>query len=108
MEEVELKEGMPVTTEEGESLGKLSSLLVAEEEEEAEFLVLGTANGERLVPMNAVLGVGDGNLVLDVPPAALDKFPRVRADAEPTDDEIELAYRVYEENAQYEMAEDDE
>ena len=101
-EEVELSEGMPVATEDGEPLGKLAGLLVGEEDEEAEFLLLTHNGADRLVPFDAVLGVGDGNLILDVPLVALDKFPKMRADAEPTDDEIELAYRVYEENAAYE------
>jgi sporulation protein YlmC with PRC-barrel domain len=110
-EEVDLREGMPVATEEGASLGKLSALLVAEEEEEAEFLLIEHNGAERLVPFEAVLGVGDGNLVLDVPtPEILAKFPRIRDQADPTDDEMELAYQVYDENALYgdDDAEDDE
>lgn len=93
---------MPVATEEGAPLGKLSALLVAEEEEEAEFLLVEHDGAERLVPFEAVLGVGDGALVLDVPtPDILAKFPRIRDQAEPTDDEMELAYQVYDENAVY-------
>ena len=101
-EEVDLREGMPVATEEGASLGTLSALLVAEEEEEAEFILIAHQGAERLVPFEAVLGVGDGNLVLDVPtPEILGKFPRIRDQADPTDDEMELAYKVYDENAAY-------
>ena len=98
---------MPVATEDGASLGTLSALLVAEEEDEAEFLLVAHAGAERLVPFEAVLGVGDGSLVLDVPsPEILAKFPLIRAQADPTDDEMELAYQVYDDNAQY--ADEDE
>lgn len=107
-EEVELSEGMPINSEDGQSLGKLASLLVAEDDDEAEFLIVNAGGADRLVPMDAVLGVDDGALVLDVPTDAMAKFPRIRQDAEPTDAEIELAYRVYEENAQYEPDEDEE
>lgn len=101
-EEVDLREGMPVATEEGASLGKLAALLVAEEEDEAEFLIVEHDGAERLVPFEAVLGVGDGSLVLDVPtPEILAKFPRIRSQADPTDDEMELAYQVYDEHAAY-------
>ena len=109
--DVELKEGMPVTSEDGQSLGRLASMLVAEgddEDEEAEFLLVESAGQDRLVPMEAVLGVGDGALILDVPATAMGKFPHIRADADPTDDEIEMAYRVYDEHAQYETADDEE
>ena len=101
-EEVDLHEGMPVTNEAGESLGTLAALLVAEDEEEAEFLLLKTKDTDRLVPFEAVLGVGDGDLILDVPMAALEKFPRIRQDVEPTEAEMELAYTVFDENAEYE------
>lgn len=108
-EEVDLREGMPVATEEGASLGKLSALLVAEEEDEAEFLLIDHNGAERLVPFEAVLGVGDGSLVLDVPtPEILAKFPRIRDQADPTDAEMELAYQVYDENAAYADEEDDD
>ena len=101
-EEVDLREGMPVANEEGASLGKLAALLVAEEEEEAEFLLVQHQGTERLVPFEAVLGVGDGNLVLDVPSAeVLAQFPKIRDGAEPTEDEMELSYQVYDENAAY-------
>lgn len=107
-EEVELTEGMPVTSEDGQSLGKLSSLLIPEEEEDAEFLLIDVAGTDRLVPMEAVLGVGDGALILDVPATAVGKFPHLRSESEPTEDEIALAYRVYEENAVYEADDDEE
>lgn len=108
-EEVDLREGMPVATEEGASLGTLAALLVAEEEEEAEFLLIEHDGAERLVPFEAVLGVGDGNLVLDVPsPAILAEFPRIRSQADPTDAEMELAYQVYDEHAAYGDEEEDE
>ncbi len=101
-EEVDLREGMPVATEGGASLGTLSALLVAEEEDEAEFLLIAHAGKERLVPFEAVLGVGDGSLVLDVPsPDILAKFPHIRDQADPTEDEMELAYQVYDENAEF-------
>lgn len=107
-EEVDLHEGMPVATEEGANLGKLSALLVAEDEEEAEFLIVENNGAEHLVPFEAVLGVGDGSLVLDVPGAeVLAKFPRVKTDSEPTEDEMELAYQVYDEHAAY-ATEDEE
>ena len=100
---------MPVATEEGASLGKLSALLVAEEEEEAEFILVEHNGAERLVPFEAVLGVGDGSLVLDVPtPDVLAKFPRIRDQADPTDAEMELAYKVYDENAAYGDDEEDD
>jgi hypothetical protein len=105
-EEVELKEGMPVENEAGEALGKLGGLLVAEDEEEAEFLVLAADGAERLIPFEAVLGVGDGNLVLDTPRAALVKYPKMKGGADPTEAEMELAYTVYDEHAQH--ADDDE
>ena len=101
-EEVDLHEGMPVATEEGADLGKLAALLVAEDEEEAEFIVIAHGGKEHLVPFEAVLGVGDGNLVLDVPsPQVLAKFPAIRPNADPSDAEMELAYQVYDEHAAY-------
>lgn len=108
-EEVDLHEGMPVATEEGANLGKLSALLVAEDEEEAEFLIIENGGKEHLVPFEAVLGVGDGSLVLDVPGAeVLAKFPSIRPNSDPTEDEMELAYQVYDEHAAYAGEEDEE
>lgn len=107
-EDVELREGMQVNSEDGQSLGTLASLLVDEEEEQPEFLLVKAAGVDRLIPMEAVLGVGDGALVLDVPATAMGEFPRLADEAGPTSDEIELAYRVYEEHAQYEADEDEE
>jgi len=92
--EVELDEGMPVENEEGDELGTLAGLLVEEDEEDAEFLLVATAAGERLVPFEAVLGVGDGKLVLDVRKEDLPRFPQVQGEG-PTDAEMELAYAVY-------------
>lgn len=108
-DEVDLHEGMPVATEEGVVLGKLAALLVGEEEEEAEFLLVEQAGAERLIPFEAVLGVGDGNLVLDVPSAdVFAKFPKIRPQAEPTEDEMEMAYDVYDEHATYGDDEEEE
>ena len=97
--EVALDEGMPVTNPGGDDLGTLGALLIEEEEEEAEFIVLRTGDVERLVPFEAVLGVGDGNLVLDVPLENVTRFPVIREGAEPTSAEMELAYRVFDEGA---------
>jgi len=97
--EVALDEGMPVTNPEGEDLGTLGALLIEEEEEEAEFIILRTGDQERLVPFEAVLGVGDGSLVLDVPAANVERFPVLREGAEPTSAEMELAYKVFDEGA---------
>lgn len=97
--EVELDEGMPVTNAEGEDLGTLGALLIEEDEEEAEFILLRTGDVERLVPFEAVLGVGDGSLVLDVPLENVTRFPVMREGAEPTSAEMEQAYRVFDEGA---------
>lgn len=105
-EEVYLREGMPVSNEAGEALGSLAALLVAEDEEEAEFLLVANDGTDRLVPFEAVLGVGDDQLILDVPHKALGEFPVIRSGVEPTDDEMELAYHVYDEHAQYESDEE--
>lgn len=96
-EEVDLHEGMSVSNDDGEALGTLAALLVEEEEEEAEFLLLKTGNGERLIPFDAVVGVGDGELVLDVASAVLDRYPLVASGSEPTDEDVERAYEVYDE-----------
>jgi hypothetical protein len=98
-DEVPIAEGMPVENADGEPLGKLGALLIEEGEEDAEFLVLATAAGDRLVPFEAVLGVGDGNLVLDVPADAVARFPKLRPDADPTEEEMQAAYDVYDEGA---------
>lgn len=98
-DEVALSEGMPIKNEAGEDLGTLGALLVAEEEDQAEFLILRRGATERLVPFEAVLGVGDGELLLDVPVANVDRFPALRKDEDPTEAEMELAYQVYDEGA---------
>lgn len=98
-EEVSLTEGMPVENDEGVALGKLSALLVEEDEEEAEFFLLEAQGVERLVPFEAILGVGDGSLVIDVPAGNIGRFPRMRPDTEPTEAEMQLAYEVYDEGA---------
>lgn len=100
-DEVELREGMPVANEAGDKLGVLAALLIAEDEEEAEFLILKAGDDERLVPFEAVLGVGDGELVLDVPANVVTQYPAVTADQEPSDEQMELAYKVYDETAEY-------
>lgn len=106
-EEIELQEGMPVANEAGDSLGKLSALLIPNEEEEAEFLLLDAQGRERLVPFEAVLGVGDGNLILDVPTAALERYPVIAEGAEPSNTDAETAYRVYDETAEYVLDEEE-
>lgn len=98
-EDVALDEGMPVTNSEGEELGTLGGLLIEEEEDEAEFLLLRTGEAERLVPFEAILGVGDGNLVLDIPLENVARFPLVREGTDPTSAEMEQAYRVFDEGA---------
>lgn len=100
-DEVELREGMPVANEAGDKLGVLAALLIAEDEEEAEFLILKAGESERLVPFEAVLGVGDGELVLDVPTGVVGQYPAVSANEEPTDEQMELSYKVYDETAEY-------
>lgn len=99
-EEVELSEGMPVSNEDGESLGKLAGMLIAEGEEEAEFIIVTTSDSvDRLVPFEAVLGVADGAILVDMPGKAMTQFPKVSPEADPTEDEIEFAYHVYDEHA---------
>jgi len=100
-EEVDLHEGMPVSNEEGEELGTLSALLVEDDEEDAEFFLVKLGSEERLLPFDAVLGVGDGNLIVDVSREVLPRYPLVKSGAEPSDDDIEKAYDVYEETAKY-------
>lgn len=89
-----LEEGMPVESEDGEALGTLASVLVDDETEEVAFFTLATAEGERLVPFEAVLGVEDGTLVLDATKEQVDDLPKARPDRDPTDAEIDLAYRA--------------
>lgn len=100
-EEVDLHEGMQVSNEAGEELGTLSALLLEEDEEDAEFFLLKTGQDERLIPFEAVLGVGDGSLVIDVLQAVLDRYPMVKPGSEPSEEDIERAYDVYDETAQY-------
>lgn len=107
-EGVELEEGMPVVDPEGKELGRLGALLVEEDADEAEFLLLKAGNADRLVPFDAVLGVGDGSLVLDVPPDTVARYPQIRADTDPTDAEMEMSYHVFEEHAGSYGEEDDE
>lgn len=105
-EEVDLREGMRIASEEGDELGTLAALLVEEDDEEAEFLLLKTGNDERLIPFDAVLGVGDGALVLDVTRDVLDRYPVIKSGGEPTDADVERAYDVYDETGSY-VADDD-
>ncbi|HVM44940.1 MAG TPA: PRC-barrel domain-containing protein [Candidatus Thermoplasmatota archaeon] len=100
-EEVDLREGMQVANEDGEALGTLAALLVEEEEDEAEFFLLKSDTGERLIPFDAVLGVGDGALVVDVTRAVLERYPLVQPGQEPSDEDVERAYDVYDETANY-------
>lgn len=100
-EEVDLREGMQVASEDGEALGTLSALLVEEDEEEAEFIIIKAGAEEHLVPFDAVLGVGDGALILDVTKDVLPRYPAVKPGAEPSDADVEKAYDVYDETAQY-------
>lgn len=104
-EEVDLREGMPVSNEAGEKLGTLAALLVADDEEDAEFLLLKAGDADRLIPFEAVLGVGDGDLILDVPADALGHFPKIAPDQDPTDEQMDKAYEVFDENAEYEADE---
>lgn len=106
-DEVALDEGMPVKNQEGQDLGTLGALLVEEEEDQAEFLILRTGDVERLLPFEAVLGVGDGTLVLDVPAQNVTRFPIVREGTDPTSAEMELAYRVFDEGASDNDEDDD-
>ncbi len=102
-QEVELSEGMPVKNEAGDVLGKLAGLLVADDDQDdAEFVLVNDGTVERLIPYDAIIGVGDGNLLLDVPALAMAKFPKMRPDIEPTDAEIDLSYAVFDEHAEYE------
>jgi hypothetical protein len=94
-----LAEGMPVRSEDGVPLGRLAALLIEEDEEEAEFFVLEAGGVERLVPYEAILGVDDGALVVDVPVENVGRFPPVKPDAEPSDEEMQLAYEVFDEGA---------
>lgn len=105
---VDLHEGMKVSNEAGDELGTLSALLIPEDEEEAEFLILKGGNAERLVPFEAVLGVGDGVLILDASREALTRYPAVGSNADPTDEDCEKAYDVYDETGEYAGEEDDE
>lgn len=109
-EEVALDEGMPVKNEEGEDLGTLGVLLIDEgdEDENPEFLLLRVGAVDRLVPFEAVLGVGDGNLVLDVPVENVPRFPALQEGADPTPDEMELAYKIYDEGSTASDDEDDD
>lgn len=93
--EVDLHEGMPIQTEEGEELGTLAALLIPEEEEEAEFLLLRGAGGDFLVPFEAIVGVGDGAIIMGLPKDAIAKFPRLAPDQEPTEAQVEAAYDLY-------------
>lgn len=105
-EEVDLREGMKVASEDGDDLGTLAALLVEDEADEAEFILLKTGADERLIPFDAVLGVGDGALVLDVTREVLAQYPAVKPGSEPTDADIERAYDVYDETGTY--GDDDE
>lgn len=100
-EEVDLHEGMPIANEEGEPLGTLAALLVEDEEEDAEFFIIRAGADERLVPFDAVLGVGDGSLVVDIAADVLARYPIVKPGSEPTDSDIERAYDVYDETGSY-------
>ena len=101
-EEVDLREGMKIANEDGEELGTLAALLVEEGDEEAEFFLLKAGNDERLIPFDAVLGVGDGALLIDVTRDVLGRYPVVKPGSEPTDADVEKAYDVYEETGSYE------
>ncbi|HET6403314.1 MAG TPA: PRC-barrel domain-containing protein [Candidatus Thermoplasmatota archaeon] len=100
-EEVDLREGMQVSNEDGEELGTLAALLVEEDEEDAEFFLLKSGAEERLIPFEAVLGVGDGALVIDVTREVLERYPLVKPGTEPTDADVERAYEVYDETGSY-------
>lgn len=92
---------MQVSNEEGEELGTLSAMLVEDKDEDAEFFLLKTGNHERLIPFEAVLGIGDGALLVDITKDVLEQYPSIKSGAEPTDADIEKAYDVYDETAQY-------
>lgn len=100
-EEIDLHEGMPVSNEDGQKLGTLGALLIPEDEEEAEFLILKASEQDRLVPFEAVLGVGDGSLILDAPGDAIEQYPVIAPGQDPTDDDVERAYEVYDDTAEY-------
>lgn len=107
-DDVPLSEGMPVVNGRGEKLGVLAALLVEEEDEDAEFLLLGAGGKERLVPFEAILGVEDGSLVLDVPAASVGLFPALAPEAEPTQAQMDLSYEVFDEGASEDEEEDEE
>lgn len=100
-EEVDLREGMKVASEDGDELGTLAALLVEEDDEEAEFFLVKAGADERLIPFDAVLGVGDGALVIDVTPDVLARYPAVKPGSEPSDADVERAYDVYDETGSY-------
>ena len=89
-----LNAGMPVVGADGTGLGTLQSVLVDEETEEAGFIVVNAKDVDRLVPFEAVLDVEDGNVILDIPADTLHQLPEMKDDRDPTDAEIELAYRL--------------
>jgi sporulation protein YlmC with PRC-barrel domain len=99
--EVELHEGMQVSNEDGEELGTLSALLVEDDEEDAEFFLLKAGATEHLVPFDAVLGIGDGALVVDVTKDVLARYPVVTPGTEPSEADIEKAYDVFDETSNY-------
>jgi sporulation protein YlmC with PRC-barrel domain len=100
-EQVELKEGMQVSNEDGEELGILSALLVEDDNEDAEFFLLKAGAKEHLIPFDAVLGIGDGALVVDITSEVLGQYPVMAPGSEPSNADIDKAYDVYEETAQY-------
>ncbi len=89
-----LDAGMPVSSVDGETLGKLASVLIDEETEEPGFVTVTGEDGERLVPIEAVMDVEEGTLVLDVEPEDFARLPKARSDRDPTEAEVDLAYRV--------------
>lgn len=91
---LDIEEGMPVQSEDGDDLGTLASVLVDDETEEVAFFTLATPEGEALVPFEAVLGIEEGRLVLDATPDQIEDLPRVVPHRDPTDAEIDLAYRI--------------
>jgi hypothetical protein len=99
--EIELHEGMQVSNEDGDELGTLSALLVEDEEEDAEFFLLKAGATEHLVPFDAVIGIGDGALVVDIAKDVLSRYPAVKPGSEPSDADIEKAYDVYDETSSY-------
>lgn len=107
-EEIPLQEGMPVVNPDGEELGQLGALLVEEDADEAEFLILKAGGFDRLLPFDAVLGVGDGSLVLDVPGESVALYPALRAEEDPTEAQMQASYDVFEEHAGAYDDEDDD